>query len=350
MQRFWLILIVISLQIVTAGAQETSSSGKKPSAPPTPAATTKNNKRLENTEVLEAKPASTNKAVSEKYGEGKHWSFYLTTSGRFDSNINHDQDDIDDYGFVGGIGVYFRNKAKNPNFEFEYEIGRQEYKNTSRWDRTSHSLRAWSENKLGKKWISTTRGEISLKGSTEDRELTNRYSVSQFFQYRLNNKNRFNIGGAYRLKRDDDDKRRDSTNPYLEAGYERRFSKGRRKLEFSYRYEENHARNERFDYIRRTYAAKYVTPLLKIGHLDLEARFRPQTNARLVRIELPNGKKINVPRRDKRWIYSADYRYPLSRTLELGLIYKYEQRNSNDPDRNFKAHAAVVVLTYRWWR
>ncbi len=269
----------------------------------------------------------------------------------FDSNINHDQDDIDDYGAVGGIGVYYRNKAKNPNFEFEYEIGRQEYKNTSMWDRTSHNLRAWSENKLGKKWISDTTGEISLKGSTEDRELTNRYSVSQFFQYRLNNQNRFNFGGAYRLKRYDKeaDKQRNSTNPYLETGYERRF-KGNRKLEFSYRYEENHARNERFDYIRRTYGAEYVTPLLKKGRLDLEARYRPQTYARLVEIELPNGKEIDVPRRDKRWIYSADYRYQLSPALELGLIYKYEQRTSNDPDRNFKAHAAGVVLTYRWWK
>ncbi len=100
----------------------------------------------------------------------------------------------------------------------------------------------WSENKLGRKWISDTSGEISLKGSTEDRELTNRYSASQFFQYRLMPDNRFNFGGAYSLKRYDDDKRRDSENPYLETSYERRFSKGKRKLEFSYRYEENRAR------------------------------------------------------------------------------------------------------------
>ncbi len=221
---------------------------KKPSASPTPAET---DKRPENTDVSEAKQANTNENA-EEYGGGKHWSFYLTFSGVFDSNINHDQDDIDDYGAVGGIGVYYRNRAKNPNFEFEYEIGRQEYKNTSMWDRTSHNFRAWSENKLGRKWISTTSGEISLKGSTEDRELTNRFSASQFFQYRLTNDNRFNFGGAYRLKRyDTDGERRNSENPYLETGYERRFSKGKRKVEFSYRYEENNARDDRFSYIRK---------------------------------------------------------------------------------------------------
>ncbi len=346
MQRLRLILIVISLLTAVVSAQETNSSDKKPSASPTPAET---DKRPKNTEVSEAKQASSSEPTGE-YGKGKHWSFYMTFSGLFDSNINHDLDDINDYGAVGGVGIYYRNRTKNPNFEFEYEIGRQEYKNTSMWDRTSHNLRAWSENKLGEKWISTTRGEISLKGSTEDRELTNRYSVSQFFQYRLNNENRFNLGGAYRLKRDDDDKRRDSTNPYLEAGYERRFSKGRRKLEFSHRYEDNSARDDRFSYIRRTYGAEYVTPLFKKGRLDLEARYRPQKYARLVEIKLPNGDEIDVPRMDKRWIYSADWRYPLSRALELGLIYKYERRDSNDPDKNFKAQAAGIVLTYRWWK
>lgn len=346
MQRLRLILIVISLLTAVVSAQETNSSDKKPSASPTPAET---DKRPKNTEVSEAKQANSSEPTGG-YGEGKHWSFYMTFSGLFDSNINHDLDDINDYGAVGGVGIYYRNRAKNPNFEFEYEIGRQEYKNTSMWDRTSHNLRAWSENKLGKKWISTTRGEISLKGSTEDRELTNRYSVSQFFQYRLNNENRFNIGGAYRLKRyDTDGDRRNSTNPYLETSYERRF-KGSRKLEFSYRYEENRARDDRFSYIRRTYGAEYVTPLFKKGRLDLEARYRPQKYARLVEIKLPNGKKIDVPRMDKRWIYSADWRYPLSRALELGLIYKYERRDSNDPDKNFKAHAAGIVLTYRWWK
>lgn len=347
---------------IGAGAQTTNSQDKKSDSPDkkanaektgapdkntNAAGQTQNDKRPENTEVSEAKPANTGEPAPES-GEGKRWSFYLTLSGLFDSNINHDEDDINDYGAVAGAGVYFRNRAENPNFEFNYEVGQHAYKNTDQWDRTSHNLRAWSENRLGKRWISETTGEISIKGSTEDRELANRYSFSQFFQYRLTRNNRFNIGGAYRLRRYED-RRRDSTNPYGEAGYERRF--GRRKLEFSYRYEKNNAREvNRYSYIRWTYGAEFTTPLFRGGRLDIEARYRPQKYARLIEIELPNGRDIDVPRRDKRWIFSAEWRRKVWRDLELGLVYKYEQRNSNDEDRNFKAHAAGAVFTYRWWR
>jgi hypothetical protein len=357
-----ILLSLIAAFLLTAGAanaQTTKPAQKKADAqtakpkdqnPETKTTEVENDKRPENTNVSEVKPASLGEPTPES-GEGKRWSFYLTMFGLFDTNINQDEEDVTDYGLVAGAGIYFRNRSKNPNFEFNYEIGRHTYKNTDRWDRTSHNLRAWSENRLGKRWVSTTSGEISIKGSTEDRELANRYSLSQFFQYRLTPNHRFNIGGAYRLKRYDDDERRNSTNPYGEIGYERRFTNGKRKLEFSYRYEENRARDvNRNSYIRWTYGAKFRTPLSKGGRLDIEARYRPQKYARLIRIDIPNAPDLRVPRQDKRWILSAEWHRAIRTNLELGLVYKYEQRNSNDIDRNFKAHAAGVVLTYRWWR
>ena len=292
---------------------------------------------------------NTSPARNSAYGEGKRWMFYLTFSGAYYSNINHDETDIDDYGIVPGAGVYFRNRPNNPNFEFRYEIGQHAYRKTDRWDRTSHSLQIKSENEISNKWISETEGEITLKGSNEDRELTNRYSLTQFFQYRWTRSDRFNFGGSYRLKRGYDDPLRNSVNPYLEASYERRFSGGRN-FEVSYRYDWNRAGLERFDYIRWTYGATFETPLFSGGRFRAEARFRPKKYKRLIDLELPDGDEIEVPRFDKTWIFSAQWRRPISRNLELGLFYKYEQRNSNDFDKNFKSNAAGISLTYFWWR
>ena len=347
MKRVLLIFIVFSLFTVGTLAQNTNPKDEK-TTHTTQAESDKT--RPKNSDVSEAKSVNTDRPVAA-YGEGKHWSFYVVMAGLFDSNINQDEDDINDYGAVAGAGVYFRNRAERPNFEFTYEIGRHEYARTSRWERTSHRFAVRSENRLGKKWISETSGEMSFKGSTEDRELTDRYSLTQFFQYRLTRNHRFNFGGAYRIKRYIRlDRLRDSTNPYLEGGYETRFGNGRRKLEFSYRYEENNARSDRNSYIRWTYGTQFETPLFKKGRLVTELRYRPQQYARLIEIELPNARDIDVPRRDKRWIFAADWRRPLTQALELGLVYKYEQRDSNDDDRDFKAHAAGVVLTYRWWK
>lgn len=360
MQKALLSLMICFLMTLSSNAQETNPTNKNAQDKKTTDTKSQDkktsdsqqkeiDKKPENTDVSEARPANSGEPETAS-SEGKHWAFYLTLSGIFDSNINHDEDDINDYGAVAGAGVYFRNRSERPNFEFNYEIGRHEYKNTDRWDRTSHNIRVRSENRLREKWVSDTEGEISIKGSTEDRELADRYSISQFFQYRLTRENRFNFGGAYRIKRYSDDPRRNAANPYLEGGYERRFT-GNRKLEFSYRYEENRARDEsRYSYIRWTYGAEFETPLFKGGRLQVEARYRPQKYARIIEIELPNGKDIEVTRRDRRWIFSADWRRIVWRDLELGLIYKYEQRNSNDEDRNFKAHAAGVIFTYRWWK
>ena len=297
--------------------------------------------------------AATNAPAASKIsdiGEGRRWSFYVTLRGIGDSNINHDSDDVNDYGAILGAGIYFRNRPERPNFEFTYEIGRHTYSRTARWDRTSHFFQVRSENRLGKRWVSETTGEVSLKGSTEDRELTDRYSVIQFFQFRLTRKNRINLGGAYRLKRYSSAlSQRNSKNPYLEASYERRFNKSRSKLEFSYRYEDNTARDERYSYIRWSYGAQLSTPLFRRDNLSISAYYRPQKYSRIIEIDVPNAPDILATRRDKRWILGGEWRRPLWRGLELNLFYKYEQRNSNDIDRNFKAHLAGFGLTYRWW-
>jgi hypothetical protein len=192
-----------------------------------------------------------------------------------------------------------------------------------------------------------TSGEIGLKGSTEDRELADRYMLEQEFQFRLSKQNRLNFGGALRLKRYDDNPGRNAFNPYVEGGFEQRLGGGR-KWEIGYRYETNRSQNERFKYIRWTYSAEFTTPLMRQGWLTVEAKYRPQKYARLVEIELEDGDDIEVPRRDQRWILGAEWRFPLWRNLELGANYKFETRSSNDPDKKFNAHLMGVSLMYRW--
>jgi hypothetical protein len=338
-------LMAVLMLVSAAAAQDTSGPKKEKGAGGQKRDVTSKPK---NTEVSEAKPASAGDPEPAS-GEGKRWAFYLTFSGVTDSNINHDLNDLDDVGMVAGAGVYFRNRPERPTFEFNYEVGRHAYKNTDRWDRTSHILRVNSERRLRRWLTSDTAGEISLKGSTEDRELADRYTMSQDFQFRFSSRYRFNAGAAYRIKRYDDDPGRNAINPYFEGGPELRFNKARTKVAASYRYETNRTWNQRFRYIRWTYGVELATPLAKKDRLAVELLYRPQKYARLIEIERP-GPDLIAPRFDRRWILSAEWKRPVWRDLELGLVYKYETRNSNDPDRNFDAHAAGATFTYRWWR
>ena len=300
------------------------------------------------TDTSEAGPARTGEPAPGS-GDGKRWAFYTTFSTLYDSNVNHDEDGIDDTGLVAGVGVYFRNRAERPTFEFNYEVGRHAYRHTDRWDRTSHNLRVNSERRPRRWLTSDTGGEVAIKGSTEDRELADRYSLTQDFQFRLSRRYRFNVGGALRLKRYADDPGRNAFNPYVEGGPELRFNKSRSKVAATYRYELNRSRNERFRYIRWTYGVEFATSVGRKNYFTAEVRYRPQKYARIIEIER-RGPDLEVARFDRRWIASAEWKRAVWRDLELGLVYKYETRDSNDPDRDFDAHAAGATFTYRWWK
>jgi len=276
----------------------------------------------------------------------RRWAFYVTMSSVFDSNINRDEDKIKSFGGVGGAGIYYRNHAEKPTFEFNYEVGQHRFSGTDRWNRTSHKFLASHERELSRRFTTETVGEISLKGSTEDRDLTDSYNAEQALEYRITRRHRLNLSGVFRHRRYGDDPGRNAINLYAEGGYEHRLG-GNRSWEVSYRYETNNARNARNDYIRRTYAAEFTTPLTRRGRLQVEARYRPRSYiSRLVEVD-DDREEL---RRDRTWVFGAEWRRPVSRGLELGLLYRFETRSSNDPDRNYKAHLTGMTLTYRWWR
>ncbi|MCA1592354.1 MAG: hypothetical protein LC754_06835 [Acidobacteria bacterium] len=41
---------------------------------------------------------------------------------------------------------------------------------------------------------------------------------------------------------------------------------------------------------------------------------------------------------------------PLRGDVRMGLNYRYETRNSNDPDKRFNAHVIGVTFGFKWWR
>ncbi|MGH9943243.1 MAG: hypothetical protein ACRD9R_12920 [Pyrinomonadaceae bacterium] len=277
----------------------------------------------------------------------RQWAFYVTLANVFDSNVNRDEDKIRSFGAVGGVGLYYRNRAEDPTFEFNYEVGQHRFSGTDRWNRTSHKFLASHERELSRRFTAETTGEISLKGSTEDRDLTDSYNAEQVLEYRITRRHRLNLSGVFRHRRYEDDPERNAINLYAEGGYEQRL-RGNRSLEMSYRYETNDARSTRHDYIRRTFGAEFTTPLTRGGRLQMEARYRPRSYiSRLVEVDDDDREEL---RRDRTWTFGAEWRRPVSRGLELGLLYHFETRSSNDPDRNYKSHLTAMTLTYRWWR
>ena len=270
---------------------------------------------------------------------------YMSLSSMFDSNINHDEESLNSFGVVPSVGVHFQNDAETPSFEADYEVALHRYTKTNAYNRFSQNFTASYRRQFARRWVMRTTGEISLKGSSEDRDVNNQYVLEQQIQYRINANNRVRAFGAYRTKRYSLDERgKNAVDPYIGARFDQKL-KGGRGWEIIYRYDKNRSQDPKDFYVRRTYGAQFFTPLFKNRHdlLTLEARYAPRLYARQVKVD-----GVRVPRRDQRWELDVLYERPLRQDVQLGLNYGYEKRNSNDPDKKFDSHLFGVTFTFKW--
>jgi hypothetical protein len=271
---------------------------------------------------------------------GRLWSVVAAASNVFESNIDRNQDDNQAAGLVIGVGGQYRNRADRPTFTAQYQVGAHVYAGASAWDRISHNARTTYERRLSKPLSFEAVGEISIKGSTEDRELGNQYIVSPRLQYRLPGNYRIGLETGYRLKHYDD-RTRNATNPYGGLRFSRRFGRGR--WDVGYRYEENHADATRNRYIRSTYSGDVILPVTPADTIGFELKFRSRHYQRLVRVD---DRRVQL--RDLKWSLSPEWVHVLNPALQLRAVYEFERRGANDPARNYGAHSTSIAVERRW--
>jgi hypothetical protein len=272
--------------------------------------------------------------------EGRHWSFLAAASNVLESNIDRNQENNHAAGMVVGLGGQYRNRADRPSFTAQYQAGAHVYAGAPSWDRISHNARSTYERRVFKPLSFEAVGEISIKGSTEDRELGNQYIVSPRLQYRLPKDLRIGLETGYRVKHYAD-RARNATNPYGGARLTRHFGQGR--WDLGYRYEENHSDTTRNRYIRSTYSGDCIVPVTPADAIGFELKFRSRRYERLVRVD-----DRRVPLRDLKWSLSPQWVHVLNPRLQLRASYEFESRGANDPTRNYGAHSTILAVERRW--
>jgi hypothetical protein len=248
---------------------------------------------------------------------------------------------------VPSFGFHFRDDPEKPTFEAEYEVGFHRYTRTDSFDRVSHYFTGAYRRRLNGRLSARTTAEVSLKGSSEDRDVNNQYSLEQQLQYRLTPTARLSAFAAYRIKRYPlIDAGKNAIDPYVGGRFAHELNGGR-EWQLTYRYDKNRSQDPKDRYVRQTYEAQFSTPLFRSRHdlLTVEARYGPRLYARQIKVD--GGR---AARKDRRWVFEFDYERPLSRDVRLGLGYQYETRGSNDPEKRFNAHVLGVTFNFDWWR
>ncbi|MGI8924118.1 MAG: hypothetical protein ACR2HJ_08800 [Fimbriimonadales bacterium] len=279
-------------------------------------------------------------AYAQEELSGPVWSPYGLVYGIYDNNADRDESKIKSRGFVYGVGLDFKNNARRPTFEFSYETAVHNYSNFDRFDRTSHSFSGVYHHKFSDALRADLIGEVAFKGSSDDRDVNDIYSIQPRLQYRFSDINRLNLRGNYRLRRPADDPNGENHNRFVELGFERRMANDQQ-LELAIRYEINRAKDPNNHYIRRTMSAEYKAEASDRDKFSIEIRHRPRTYT--VR-EVEPG----VLRFDNIWVIQAGWERLLTDKLALLLDLRYETRRSNDEDRNFNQAVLGAGLKYRW--
>ncbi len=260
----------------------------------------------------------------------------------YDTNIDHDEDHIAAYGLVPGMDVRFQNQKEKPLLTLEYQVARHAYTQTDKWDRVSNKFRARITPRGSRKWRTQTDVELSFGGTSEDRDISNQYSLEHDIEYRFTRDHRFHLFTYLRIKRIPDDPGESAFKPYFGLVYERKTDDDG-ELELSVRYEFNREQEPRGDYSRHTYAMKYEIPLFKTRNLlELKAKYqRKYYDYRFVEVE-----DEDELRRYYQWALSASWERPLFADLSMAFQYQYELRDSNDPGKRFTAHQFTYQMIY----
>ncbi len=276
---------------------------------------------------------------------GAEVRFYVRTSGLFDSNLDHESDGQRAFGGMAALGLSARDGRDRPTLEVAYEVAAHRYSAPTRLQRLSHHGE-FGLNLRPARWLTLrSMAEVGLRGSSEDRDLSNEYSVDQRAEFRFTRGTALRLTGAWRLRQypDSQDVGRGATGRYAEAELRQRLPGGGR-LSLGARLERNDAESSRYDYGRTTWSVDVETAPGRVTQLAIELKFRDQRY---------RSRRVGAGSRQER---RHDWRLQPSiagtvrpwRTFDLTAGYGFETRRSNDAGKAFSAHLVSLVLT-RWW-
>jgi hypothetical protein len=260
---------------------------------------------------------------------------------RFDSNIDHNEDDLDSFGMVPAVMAQLRSSRIKPVALLNYHVARHNYSGTDRWDRFSHLLVGVLRQDQDGSLRTETRGEISVAGTSEDRDLSNQYQVAQNLEYRFTDDYRLNLYGTLRWKRFDV-RDRNEFKPNVGLEFEQKLANDA-ELKFGVRWETKIIDDRDGRYKRWTFALDYEVPVSATSELEVFVENR----RKLYEFEEIEIDDEDYLRRDFQWRFGVAWTKHLTDRLRFKTDYMFERRDSNNPAKLFDAHLIDMSIYFR---
>lgn len=269
-------------------------------------------------------------------------SFSAGVSVVWDSNIDRNQAEVSDWGTIPMFGVQWVKTSGIQKFGLSYEGANHDYHDSPQWNRYSQQVNGLWEVNWSKRWRSQTLINLTFKGSSEDRALSNRYSLVERLDYDITNKLNGRVYGAWQVRANNVEPGRDGDDPYVGITLAQKLSKYH-EIDFDVRYEDYRADALRNKYQKTSYSVQYKGKLSDANDLAIELKYRDQYYERLIDV----GNQL-VRRQDDRYLATLSWAHRFAGHWEGSMNYEFERRESNDPDKEYDGHYVETTLLYRW--
>ncbi|MGE0440064.1 MAG: hypothetical protein AB7L66_02860 [Gemmatimonadales bacterium] len=268
--------------------------------------------------------------------------YRLRTAMLMDTNLEHDETPDRAWGGVLGMGLEFQSSRTRPVLALRYEVAGHQYSIPAQWNRVSQAGAARLALRPNRRLTLETDAEVTLKGSSEDRDLGNQYLARQTIAWRPWRRTTVEVAAAFRLRRYEDNLDRNGTNRYVRLELGQRLGEAV-EVKASWRGERNEADGPRYRYARHTGELELETGL-PAGRLTLGGRLRRQEYPERLVEDLPD------PTRRLDWRYQGTATWEVWPWRSFGIVmeYQYEGRRSNDPDKAFVAHQVGLSFERVW--
>jgi hypothetical protein len=269
-------------------------------------------------------------------------SFSSAIVSRADNNVNRDDANVRSVGGAAAVGARFESSTLRPGLVLEYDAALHRYTGTTRFNRVSQRLRSTLSSRIARWWTVELIGEGALKGSSEDRDVSDQLMLLPRTDFRLTGASRLRLGASQRWRRYPTDSLQNAVNRYVFAEVRHRLGRDAA-IETQARLERNDAAGARFDYRRSMLASTFSTPVGAHVAFELGMQYRIQEySGRFVKIN-----KLDQRRVDHRLEPSALLALRLGAS-EVALSYDPEWRRSNDPGKIMDQQILQLSVRRRW--
>ena len=269
-------------------------------------------------------------------------SFSAGVSLVWDSNIDRNQAEISDWGTIPVFGIQWVKTSGVHKFGLGYEGASHNYDDSPQWNRYSQQVNGLWEVNWSRRWRSQTLVELTFKGSSDDRALSNRYSLVERLDYDITERLNGRIYAAWQLRANNVDPGRDGDDPYAGITLTQKLGKDH-EIDFDVRFQDYRAEALRNRYKKTSYSVQYKGKLGEANALAIELKYRDQYYERLIDI----GGEL-VRRQDDRFLASLSWTHRFAARWQGSMNYEFERRESNDPDKEYDGHYVGTTLLYRW--